>query len=146
MHIGGGISVRPDSFSIRDVATSPSVGKIEDLSNRPADPEGYVRSRPAGSSPSTGPKLSSVRPPVVTDHPTSSAGKGYYSTCSSGVAGDHLVATDGSSVTSVRFGSDGSQEATKLERQSSADGVTRYKFTRLQGQRFIKPSAAELAK
>ena len=146
VHIGGGISVRPDSFSIRDVATSPSVEKIEDLSKRPADPEGYVRSRPAGSSPSTGPKLSSVRPPVVTDHPTSSAGKGYYSTCSSGVAGDHLVATDGSSVTSVRFGSDGSQEATKLERQSSADGVTRYKFTRLQGQRFIKPSAAELAK
>lgn len=146
VHIGGGISVRPESFSIRDVSTSPSVGKVEELSIRPDDPEGYVRSRPAGSSPSPGPKVSAVRPPLVTDRPASSAGKGYYSTCSSGVASEHLVSTDGSIVTSVRFGSDGSQEATKLERQSSVDGVTRYKFTRLQGQRFIKPTSGELVK
>ena len=146
VHIGGGISVRPESFSIRDMASSPSVGKIEELSTRPADPEGYVRSRPAGSATSPELKVSSVLPPVVTNRPPSSAGKGYFSTCSSGLAGEHLVAADGSTVTSVRFGPDDSQSAIKLERQPSADGVARYKFNRLQGQRFIKPTSTELVK
>jgi len=143
VHVGGGISVRPASFSIRDMASSPSVGKIEELSTRPADSEGFVRSRPAGSATSPELKVSLVLPPVVTNRAPSTAGKGYFSTCSSGLAGEHLVAADGSTVTSVRFGPDGSQSATKLERQPSADGVTRYKFNRLQGQRFIKPTTGE---
>jgi len=146
VHIGGGISVRPDSFTVRNASSSPSVGRIEDLASRPVLEDGMVRSEPAGASVSAGPGVSAVLPPSVTERAPTAAGKGYYSISPSGVASEHLVSGDGSTVTSVRFDPQGGQAATKLERQPSGDGVVRYKFSRLPGQRFIKPAAVESAR
>jgi hypothetical protein len=146
VHIGGGISVRPESFTIRDVPTSSAVVRIEDLSSRTTDSAGIVRSGPAGSATSPKPGVSAVLPPTVADRVPTPAGKGYYSVSAAGAASEHLVSSDDGSVTSVRFAADGGQAATKLERQPSTDGVPRYKFSRLQGQRFIKPTAAEPAR
>jgi hypothetical protein len=146
VQVGGGISVRPESFSIRSEPASPAVAKVKELSSGTKEAEGFVMSRPASSGVAPKQAYSAVLPPKVTERAPTPAGKGYFSTCASGMAGEHLVAPDGASVTSVRFAPDGSQSATKLERQPSPDGVPRYRFSRVQGQRFIKPAAVESAK
>ena len=146
VHIGGGISVRPDAFTVRNVPSSPAVARIEDLTAKASPGEGVTLAKAASASGSSRPAVSAVLPPSVVGRAPSEAGKGYYSVSPAGVASEHLVSSDGATVTSVRFDPQGGQAATKLERQPSSDGVTRYKFGRLQGQRFIKPTADEPAR
>jgi hypothetical protein len=143
VHIGGGISVRPDAFTVRNAPSSASVSRIEDLTAKASPGEGVTLAKAASASGSSRPAVSAMLPPSVGERAPTAAGKGYYSVSAAGVASEHLVSSDGSTVTSVRFDPQGGQAATKLERQPSSDGVTRYKFGRLQGQRFIKPTAAE---
>ena len=145
VHIGGGISVRPESFAVKKVATSPAVERVSELSLSSSVEKGFARSlrlNPAVHRPLPVPTAS---PPSTFDY-QATTGKGYFSISQFGSSTDHMVSADGSTVTSVRFDSDGTQSATRLVRLENDGTVTRYSFSRPQGLKFVKPKPPVIAK
>jgi hypothetical protein len=143
--ITGGISVRPDSFSVKKMVTSPALDRVSELSSSPSIEKGFARSLRSNPSLSKPLPVPTASPPTVFSYQVSGS-KGYFSVSPSGTSTDHAVSPDGSTVTSVKFETDGTQSSTRLSRLEEDGAVTRYNFSRPQGLLFIKPKPTMISK
>ena len=145
MGITGGISVRPDSFSVKKMVTSPALDRVSALSSSPSIEKGFARSLRSNPSLSKPLPVPTALPPTVFSYQVSGS-RGYFSVSPSGTSTDHAVSPDGSMVTSVKFETDGTQSSTRLSRLEEDGAVTRYNFSRPQGLQFIKPKPTMISK
>lgn len=143
--ITGGISVRPDSFSVKKMVTSPALDRVSALSSLPSIEKGFARSLRSNPSLSKPLPVPTASPPTVFSYQVSGS-KGYFSVSPSGTSTDHAVSPDGSMVTSVKFETDGTQSSTRLSRLEEDGAVTRYNFSRPQGLQFVKPKPTMISK
>ena len=143
--ITGGISVRPDSFLVKKVVTSPALDRVSTLSFSPSSEKGFARSLRSNPSLSKPLPVPTASPPTVFSYQVSGS-KGYFSVSQSGTSTDHAVSPDGSTVTSVKFETDGTQSSTRLTRLENDGTVTRYNFSRPKGLKFIKPKPPVISK
>lgn len=128
LQVGGGISARPESFSVRRVTSSPALADVDLLVRGSTTRQGYLV---VATSTFSGPAPSPTRNlPQVSQRPSMSTGVGYYSTTEANVMTDHYYSFDDGVVTAVRFSSDGRQFATRLTKVSSSGDIVTYKFSR----------------